>query len=88
MENQMKRKQFHITNEDEKILKDLASDKGWSEAEIVREAIRAYALKESQKNNPLLVMADNAEKYTIDSAGDLSVNHDDYLMEIHEDAKE
>jgi len=55
MENQMKRKQFHITNEDEKILKDLASDKGWSEAEVVREAIREYALKEKQKSTPFIL---------------------------------
>jgi len=87
MEDAMKRKQFHITNEDDETLKDLASSKGWSEAEVVREAIREYALKERQKTNPLLVMADNAEKYAVDSAGDLSVNHDKYLMEIFENGK-
>lgn len=88
MEDSMKRKQFHITKEDEETLKQLASSKGWSEAEIVREAIREYALKERQKTNPLLVMADHAEKYNVDSAGDVSVNHDDYLVEIFENEKD
>ena len=87
MENSMKRKQYHMTNEDDKIVKDLAASKGWSEAKVVREAIREYALKERQKSNPLLVMADNAEKYSVDSAGDLSVNHDKYLKEIYENEK-
>ncbi|GGK09166.1 hypothetical protein GCM10007063_34530 [Lentibacillus kapialis] len=87
MENSMKRKQYHMTNEDDKIVKDLAACKGWSEAEVVREAIRDYALREQQKRNPLLAMADNAEKYSVDSAGDLSINHDDYLMEINENEK-
>ncbi|QKY69855.1 hypothetical protein [Lentibacillus sp. CBA3610] len=66
MENPMKRKQYHMTNEDDKTVKDLAASKGWSEAEVVREAIREYSLKERQKSNPLLVMADNAEKYSVD----------------------
>lgn len=88
MENPMKRRQYHITNEDDKIIKDLAASKGWSEAEVVRESIREYALKVQQKSNPLLAMADNAEKYSVDSAGDLSVNHDDYLMEIYENEKD
>lgn len=88
MENPMKRRQYHITNEDDKIIKDLAASKGWSEAEVVRESIREYALKGQQKSNPLLAMADNAEKYSVDSAGDLSVNHDDYLMEIYENEKD
>ncbi|MFD2759920.1 ribbon-helix-helix protein, CopG family [Lentibacillus juripiscarius] len=42
MENPMKRKQFHVTKEDEKVLKDLAQSKGLSETEIVREAVREY----------------------------------------------
>lgn len=41
----MKRKQFHMTIEDEKFLKELARSKGLSEAEIVREAVREYAKK-------------------------------------------
>ncbi|WP_164669911.1 hypothetical protein [Virgibacillus doumboii] len=88
MDNPMKRKQYHLTNEDDKIVKDLAASKGWSEAEVVREAIREYALKERQKSNPLLAMADNAEEYSVYSAGDLSANHDDYLMEIYENEKD
>ncbi len=83
----MKRKQFHITDKDDETLKYLASSKGWSEAEVVREAIREYASKERQKTNPLLKMADSAEKYDVDSARDLSVNHDDYLMGIFENGK-
>lgn len=46
MDNSMKRKQFHLTHEDDRLLKELASDKGCSEAEIVRDAIREYALRE------------------------------------------
>lgn len=32
MDNSMKRKQFHLTHEDDRLLKELASDKGCSEA--------------------------------------------------------
>lgn len=54
MDNSMKRKQFHLTHEDDRLLKELASDKGCSEAEIVRDAIREYALREKPVRNPLL----------------------------------
>lgn len=80
----MKRKQFHMTIADEKVLKELAKSKGLSEAEIVREALREYAANDSKKTNPLLEMAKEAERGTIDSKGDLSVNHDHYLREIYE----
>lgn len=70
MEYRMKRKQFHMTNEDEKILKELAQNKGMSEAEIVRES----AEKNLQKKNPLLEMAEKAERNIVDSTGDLSLN--------------
>lgn len=88
MEHPMKRKQFHMNHENEKILKDLAQSKGLSEAEIVREAVREYASNSLQKENPLLNMAKEAERNTIDSPGDLSVNHDRYLWEIHENDKQ
>ncbi|MBW8349859.1 hypothetical protein K0H71_10415 [Bacillus sp. IITD106] len=88
MEQPMKRKQFHITLEDEKVLKDLSQSKGMSEAEIVREAIREYAKKNTHKNNPLLEMAIEAERNMIDSPGDLSLRHDHYLWEIHENEKQ
>ncbi|GIN56806.1 ribbon-helix-helix protein, CopG family [Lederbergia ruris] len=84
MESHMRRKQFHLTKEDEKLLKDLANKKDVSEAEIVREAVREYAAKNLQKSNPLLTMANEAERVMIDSDGDLSVNHDFYLREIIE----
>ncbi|WP_066196107.1 MULTISPECIES: ribbon-helix-helix domain-containing protein [Gracilibacillus] len=83
----MKRKQFHMTNEDEKLLKELAQTKGLSEAEIVRESVREYAVNNLQKKNPLLEMAEEAERYTVNSKGDLSVNHDFYLQEIDENEK-
>ena len=88
MEQPMKRKQFHMTKEDEKVLKDLAQSKGLSEAEIVREAVREYAAKNLQKENPLLEMAKEAERNETDSPGDLSMNHDHYLREIHENEKQ
>jgi len=87
MERPMKRKQFHITIEDEEILKDLAKSKGLSEAEIVRESVREYASKNLKKNNPLLEMAEEAAKNKVGSPGDLSVNHDQYLWEIYENEK-
>ncbi|QKY71021.1 ribbon-helix-helix protein, CopG family [Lentibacillus sp. CBA3610] len=88
MEYPMKRKQFHITEQDEKALKDLAQNKGLSEAEIVREAIREYTSNNQKKGNPLLEMASKAESYMVESAEDLSVNHDDYLQEIHDNEKQ
>lgn len=88
MKHQMKRKQFHMTKEDEKVLKDLAQSKGLSEAEIVREAFREYAAKNLQRKNPLLEMAKEAERKTVDSVGDLSVNHDYYLWKIHENEQQ
>ena len=87
MDNSMKRKQFHLTHEDDRLLKELASDKGCSEAEIVRDAIREYALREKPVRNPLLEMAEEAERYSIDSAGDTSVKHDGYLVEMYENEK-
>ncbi|WP_047985649.1 ribbon-helix-helix protein, CopG family [Ornithinibacillus californiensis] len=84
MKESMKRKQFHITVEDEKILKDLAKSTGMSEAEIVREAVREYAEKKKEKRNPLMEMVQEAERNIADTPGDLSVNHDYYLQEIHE----
>lgn len=88
MERPMKRKQFHMTIEDEKTLKDLAKSYGLSEAEIVRESLREYAEKRLKKKNPLLEMAEAAERNAVDSVGDLSMNHDEYLWEIHENEKE
>lgn len=53
-------------------------------AGIVREAIRSYADKNLKEENPLLEMAKKAEERSIDTPGDLSVNHDRYLREIYE----
>lgn len=87
MKPSMKRKQFHITQDDERILKALAKDKGMSEAEIVREAIREYETNHVKQENPLLAMAKEAKKVTIDLPSDLSVNHDRYLLETYENEK-
>ncbi|SDJ01793.1 hypothetical protein [Natribacillus halophilus] len=67
MEYHMKRKQFHMTIDNEKVLKELAQSKGLSEAEIVRDSLRAYAAQNAEKTNPLLEMAKNAELYEYDS---------------------
>lgn len=83
----MKRKQFHITQDDERILKKLSKDKGMSEAEVVREAIRDYETKHLEQENPLLLMAEEAKKMTVDLPADASVNHDKYLLEILESEK-
>lgn len=88
MDHPMKRKQFHMSQVDEKVLKDLAQSKNLSEAEIVREAVREYAAKSLQKENPLLEMAKEAERNAMDSPGDLSVNHDRYLQELHKNEKQ
>ncbi len=71
MDQSMKRRQYHLTEEDERLFKELASQKGCSEAEIVRAAIREYALRENQQKNPLLEMAEKAERYSVDSVGDV-----------------
>lgn len=76
MDQSMKRKQFHITQGDEQILKQLAKDKGISEAEVVREAVREYAANHSKQENPLLSMVKQAKKNTIELPTDLSVNYD------------
>lgn len=79
MEKPMKRKQFHLTEEDDNMLKELAQYKGTSEAEIVREAIRDYATKIRKQKNPLLDMVKEAEKHSVDSVEDLAEKHDEYL---------
>ena len=84
MGNTMKRKQFHMTSEDVKMLRELAESSGLSEAEVVREAVREYAAKKAKKVNPLLIMAKEAEKYQSDTSEDLSENHDLHLLEIRE----
>ena len=83
----MKRKQFHITQDDERILKKMAKDKGMSEAAVVRDAIREYEVNHSKQDNPLLLMAQEAKVHGIDLPIDASVNHDQYLLEILENEK-
>lgn len=51
MEYPMKRKQFHMSQEDETILKDLAQNKGLSGAKIVREAVRSMPQRACKKKN-------------------------------------
>lgn len=85
MKERMKRKQFHMTVEDEETLKKLSESKGLSEAEIVREAFRDYAAKHVTKRNSLLKMAEHAKHDDVESPGDLAARHDYYLQEIDED---
>lgn len=87
MKEYMKRKQFHITQDDERILKEIAKKQGISEAEVVREAIREYEANHLKRKNPLLLMAKEAKKVKVDWPTDASVNHDKYLLEILESEK-
>ncbi|HEU5138762.1 MAG TPA: hypothetical protein VFT51_02220 [Bacillales bacterium] len=83
----MKRKQFHLTSVEERILRDLAKKNGLKEAELVREAIREYGEKHMKTENSLLQMAQWAKTEKSDSPGDLSVDHDRYLTEIDRNEK-
>lgn len=86
----MKRKQFHLSVREEKILYEISKKKGISEAEVVRMALHELEKKELEpKKNPLMELVELGEKYAADLPDDvptdLSVNHDKYLMEIYED---
>jgi hypothetical protein len=77
----MKRKQFHLGNEEERILRQTAEKYGLSEAEIVREAIKEYGRKKLKQSNPLSAIAKH--DFAVDSKAprDLAANHDRYLVE-------
>ncbi len=75
----MKRKQFHLTVAEEKILYETAKKHNISEAEVVRLAIREYAAKNADHHNSLVEMAELAKLHKKDMLTDLSINHDAYL---------
>jgi geranylgeranyl pyrophosphate synthase len=83
----LKRKQFHLSPTEEKVLQRLSKETGKSEAEIVREAINEYGKKGGKYINPLIEMAKAAQNQLEESVKDLSVEHDKYLSEILENEK-
>ncbi|SFQ11293.1 CopG family transcriptional regulator [Salibacterium halotolerans] len=83
----MKRKQFHLSDVEEKMLEQMAEDTGQSEAEVVREAIRQYDHKNKKSSNILVDMAKKAEKEGFPGENNLSEEHDRYIMEIVENEK-
>lgn len=78
MDGNMKRKQFHLTIAEEKIIYEAARKNNISEAEVVRIAIREYAAK-ADHHNSLVEMAKAAKLHKKDILTDLSTNHDTYL---------
>ena len=70
MNQSMWGKELHIMQDDERILKASAKDKGMSEAEIVREAIREYETNHSKLENPLLLMVIKAKELDVDLPSD------------------
>lgn len=80
MSENMKRKQFHLTVAEEKILYDAARKHNVSEAEIVRMAIQEFGAKHKNNGNSLLRMAREASQLIQNQAPkDLSEKHDDYI---------
>ncbi len=89
MSENMKRKQFHLSVAEEKLLYRLSEQERVSEAEIVRIAIRELANNRIKEMNSLEEMA---LKVRSSEAGkedektpDLSANHDQFLQEAYED---
>ena len=89
MSENMKRKQFHLSVAEEKMLYRLAEQDSVSEAEIVRTAIRELADKRFKQDNSLVEMAHTARasetKNGSKAVSDLSENHDQYLQEAYEE---
>jgi Arc/MetJ-type ribon-helix-helix transcriptional regulator len=83
MGNIMKRKQFHLSALEEKILEQISKTHRISEAEAVRMAIRELGEKRLTKSNSLIEMSEIAQKENMDAPQDLSTNHDRYLAEIY-----
>jgi len=84
----MKRKQFHLSIAEERMLYEIARKRNISEAEVVRTAIRELAKTELNPNNSLLEMA-RAARSEQDRLGeapaDLSENHDNDLAGAYDD---
>ena len=87
MSDTMKRKHFHLTVQEEKILYEFARKHHISEAEVVRMAIREFARNHDDRPNALLRMADAArsEQGHSNAPEDLSEEHDRYLREAYEE---
>ncbi|WP_026702090.1 ribbon-helix-helix protein, CopG family [Salibacterium aidingense] len=83
----MKRKQFHLSPLEERLLQQMAEDTDRSEAEVVREAIRQYGYKKKKSPNVLVQMAKQAAQEASPAEHDLAEAHDKYLMEIIENEK-
>ncbi|HEY0826523.1 MAG TPA: hypothetical protein VGE40_00360 [Bacilli bacterium] len=85
MTDYMKRKQFHLTIAEEKILYEAAKRNNVSEAEIVRLAIQEYGKKNLAQENSLVRMGKSAKLEKHDLPKDLSEMHDHYLLEYGDD---
>lgn len=87
MSDHMKRRQFHLSVKEEKIVYEIAKKNHISEAEVVRMAIRELAKNNSDRMNSLLKMAEIArqESEGHDVPNDLSEQHDRYMLEAYED---
>lgn len=83
MGNIMKRKQFHLSALEEKILAEISKTHSISEAEAVRMAIRELGEKRLNKSNSLVEMSEIAQKENMDAPRELSLDHDRYLTEIY-----
>jgi hypothetical protein len=82
MNENMKRKNFHLTVAEEKIIYDASLKHHVSEAEIVRMAIQEFGAKQKITGNSLLQMANEASKQPQNNAPkNLSEDHDFYLTE-------
>jgi nitrogenase subunit NifH len=79
MDKNMKRKQFHLSIAEEKIIYEVAKKKNISEAEVVRMAIREYGEKNVNQENSLIQMAKAAQLNEMKTHTDLSLHHDKYL---------
>jgi Arc/MetJ-type ribon-helix-helix transcriptional regulator len=84
-DNNMKRKQFHLSVAEEQILYQIAKRNHISEAEVVRMAIRELAKSNLANSNTLLEMAEAARVEENQLSPDLSENHDQYLLEAYAD---
>lgn len=81
MSDLMKRKQFHLTVAEEKILYEIAKKNNVSEAEVVRMAIQEYGKNNLIRENSLVKMAKAVQCEGRNDPDDQSENHDQYLAE-------
>ncbi len=91
MDKRMKRKQFHLTVAEERILYEYAKKHHMSEAEVVRIAIQEYDQRHQGKHNALVEMGLQSLVNPDDNKNckeDLSERHDQYLLEINAHEKQ